>query len=81
MNLRFAVYIKYMGTNLGFEKTCQKCLKRVASTRSRQLYLKEYRGPCGDSFCYASCDMAACKPVDRTVCDECAKAIKKPGSS
>lgn len=65
-------------TKLGFESTCQKCRKRVASTRSREIYTKNYEGPCGDSFCYASCDMSACRPIHVTVCDPCAKLMSHP---
>ena len=60
---------------LGVEFTCQKCKKGALSTRRRSIYTKDYVGPCADSFCYASCDSRACKPVDLTVCDDCAKAL------
>lgn len=62
---------------LGFEFTCQKCRKRVNTTRPRTIYTKDYQGPCGDSFCYASCDMSACKPISVTVCEPCAKELSK----
>jgi hypothetical protein len=62
---------------LGVEKTCQQCLKRKPTTRQRSLYLKNYMGPCGDSFCYAGCDSSSCKPVTMTVCDVCAKKVSK----
>lgn len=30
-----------------------------------------YEGPCGDSFCYASCDLESCRR--EIVCDKCKK--------
>ena len=62
---------------LGFEYTCQRCRKRVDSTRSRTIYTHNYQGPCGDSFCYASCDMDACRPISVTVCESCSKELGK----
>jgi hypothetical protein len=56
-------------------KVCQRCLKERATTRSRSIYTKDYQGPCGDSFCYASCEMSSCRPVDLVACDDCAKAL------
>lgn len=58
---------------------CQKCLRERASTKNRTLYAAEYRGPCGDSFCYASCDSPACRAIDVKVCDECEPKVgRKP---
>jgi hypothetical protein len=62
---------------LGPESTCQSCTKREPSTRHRSLTLKDFIGPCGDSFCYASCDSSSCKPVNMSVCDKCAKELSK----
>jgi len=62
---------------LPLEKTCQKCHKRVDSTHRREIYTKNYTGPCGDSFCFASCDSSSCRPISVTVCDDCAKKISK----
>lgn len=42
---------------------CQSCKKSEKSTRNRSIYGKDYQGPCGDSFCYASCEMSACRSV------------------
>lgn len=58
-------------------KTCQHCKKEDETTRSRTLLLKNYIGPCGDSFCWASCTMSSCKAVEAVVCDNCAKELKK----
>lgn len=58
-------------------KLCHHCGKVKDSTRRRNLYTKAYQGPCGDSFCYASCDLEECRPVDVTVCNECEVIIKK----
>jgi len=62
---------------LGFEYTCQKCKKRVGSTRPREIYTKNYRGPCADSFCYASCDLSTCRPIHVTVCDGCKTKLSR----
>jgi hypothetical protein len=62
---------------LDFTHTCQKCKKRHASTRRREVYTKNYMGPCGDSFCYASCESSSCRPINITVCDPCAKKLSR----
>ncbi len=62
---------------LSFEYTCQKCKKRDKSVYQKTLYTKNYQGPCGDSFCYASCTMSACRPITATVCDKCEKELRK----
>ena len=62
---------------LSVEHTCQNCKKRVASTCRREIYTKDYIGPCGDSFCYASCDMSTCRPIVVDVCDTCAVKLSK----
>ncbi len=62
---------------LSFEMTCQKCRKRVESTRSREIHTKDYQGPCADSFCYASCDSTSCRPIRVTVCDACEKLLAR----
>ncbi len=62
-------------------KVCQNCKEEKNSTRSRSIYTKLYQGPCGDSFCYASCDMETCRPITATVCDECHDEIKNNGSN
>jgi len=64
--------------NLGIKYTCQKCRKRRTTTRTRSIYTKDYTGPCGDSFCYASCDSSSCRPVEVVVCDPCAALMAKP---
>lgn len=64
-------------TTLTWRNRCQKCKKLVESTRHRTVYTKNYVGSCGDSFCYASCDMETCKPITATICDDCNKAIAK----
>jgi len=64
-------------SKLGWDKKCQKCGKRKESTRHRSVYTKNYQGPCGDSFCYASCDSSSCRPINVTICDECTKEISK----
>lgn len=56
---------------------CSNCEKRKPNAWYREVYLKNYIGPCGDSFCYASCDMAACRPVRVVLCDVCTKKVSK----
>jgi hypothetical protein len=43
----------------------------------RSYYAKEYMGPCGDSFCYASCDMSTCREQHATLCDKHLKALSR----
>ena len=62
-------------------KFCQNCKMDRPTTRNRSIYTKSYTGPCGDSFCYASCDSPSCRAVSLTICDDCAKALAKPGTS
>jgi hypothetical protein len=57
------------------QQVCHECGKVRESTRKRTMYTKNYEGPCGDSFCYATCDMDACRPVSKTVCDKCADKL------
>lgn len=59
------------------QKVCQACKKEKDSTRSRTFYSKSYMGPCGDSFCYASCDMDTCHATTMTICDDCEKKLAK----
>lgn len=56
-------------------KLCHECgnLKGVR----REVYTKNYMGPCGDSFCYASCDMSACRPQKMQICDGCLPGVSK----
>lgn len=58
-------------------KVCHGCGKVKDSVRNRNFYTKNYQGPCGDSFCYASCDMDACRPVTKRICEECEKEQKQ----
>lgn len=59
------------------DKVCRECGKVSDTTRSHTFYSKNFVGPCGDSFCYASCDMDACHPVTKTICDKCLKKLSK----
>lgn len=43
----------------------------------RNYYAKDYRGPCGDSFCYASCDMSACHEQSAILCDKHYKQLSR----
>ena len=60
---------------MGISNVCQNCKKEHPSTRSRSVYTKNYRGSCRDSFCFASCDLEACRPLQVTVCDACAQQL------
>ena len=58
-------------------RLCHEC-GVVKSTVWRREYLsKNYQGPCGDSFCYASCDMEACRPVTKQICVNCLNKLAK----
>ncbi len=59
------------------DRVCHNCGKVKDDTRSRTFYAKNYMGPCGDSFCYASCDMDTCRPTTKTICDSCEKKLAK----
>lgn len=69
--------VPVVSETLGIEHTCQSCTLRRESTKPRELILENYMGPCGDSFCYASCKSSSCRPVRMTVCDECAKKLRQ----
>ena len=66
-----------MKPKLDISHTCQNCRRRVETTRQREIRTKDYMGPCGDSFCYASCTSPSCVPIHVTVCDDCAKKLAK----
>jgi hypothetical protein len=66
-----------MAGKLDISKVCQNCKKPQDSTMLRTIYTKNYMGPCGDSFCYASCDMSTCHPISVVVCTPCAKELEK----
>ncbi len=63
---------------LTWQNRCQKCGKLRKTTMRRTIKTKLYQGPCGDSFCYASCDMETCHPITVTICDACAALLGKP---
>jgi hypothetical protein len=52
-------------------RVCEACGKVSATVTSHNYTTKNYKGPCGDSFCYATCDLSACKPVTARVCTSC----------
>lgn len=45
-------------------KTCDSCGEEA----QRRLHIPPTQGPCGDSFCYASCNLAACRGRDYDWC-------------
>lgn len=57
---------------------CQLCKKEKETTRTRRFPNLGYSGPCGDSFCYGSCNIDACVTREFTVvaCDECAEQAR-----
>lgn len=62
------------------DKVCRKCGTVQESTRQRTYKSKDYVGPCGDSFCFSSCDMSACHPVTEQICNKCEKKLAKKES-
>jgi hypothetical protein len=61
-------------------RVCHVCGKIKDDVFRRQYTTKNYKGSCGDSFCYASCDMSACHPITVQACGACEKAKKEPAS-
>ena len=59
--------------------TCQICKKEKKDTRERHVKNPDYSGPCGDSFCYHSCDIDACVTREFTMmsCEACSKKFEK----
>lgn len=54
-------------------RLCQGCRTSQPTTRRREGYrVLGFQGPCADSFCYASCDSALCRPITPSLCDTCA---------
>lgn len=58
--------------------TCQVCKQEKKDTFSRLINNPDYQGPCGDSFCYGSCDMDSCTTREFSVfaCESCADLLK-----
>jgi len=59
--------------------TCQICKKEKKDTRERHIKNPDYSGPCGDSFCYRSCDIDSCVTREFTMlsCEACSKKFEK----
>lgn len=64
-----------MAATLDWTQRCQHCGKKHATTKRREVYLKNFVGPCRDSFCYASCDSSACRPVTAALCEPCTEIV------
>jgi hypothetical protein len=64
---------------LHWSKRCQKCGVTDSSVRHRTIYSEGYRGPCADSFCFATCDSPICRPVEAMTCNDCASKLEKKG--
>ncbi len=58
--------------------TCQICKKTKKDTRERRVPNPGYSGPCGDSFCYGSCDIDSCVTREFTMmsCEACSKKFE-----
>lgn len=56
---------------------CQIRGCRSTEAHERSYFAKNYEGPCGDSFCYASCDMSTCKTQTAVLCDKHYKELRK----
>ena len=55
---------------------CQGCGQRGSDVRRiDRIRTKDYMGPCGDSFCYASCDSPSCRDISAILCEECARKL------
>jgi hypothetical protein len=53
------------------DKVCHVCGQVKPDVHRRTYTTTNYQGSCGDSFCYASCDMSACKPITVQACGDC----------
>ena len=53
------------------DKLCHVCGLVKNDVGPRVYKTKNYQGPCGDSFCYMSCDMSACRPISVQACGDC----------
>lgn len=59
-------------------KVCHVCGALDPAVRLRTYYTADYQGPCGDSFCYASCTMTTCRPITLPACETCVARRKAP---
>lgn len=58
---------------------CQRCNSSGYTVHARTFRAKGYKGPCGDSFCYGTCDSPSCKEVSAILCDECELVARTVG--
>lgn len=56
---------------------CQVKGCRSTDTQEYSYYAKNYVGRCGDSFCYPSCDLSACKEQRDWLCKKHYLELKK----
>ena len=55
-------------------KVCHICGEIKSDVHSRSYRTKDFQGSCGDSFCFASCDLTACHGrVSVYACGDCEK--------
>lgn len=64
---------------MSFLKMCQGCGVRGDDVKHRAPRSKEYKGPCGDSFCYATCDSPSCRSIECILCSDCTSKVEKEG--
>lgn len=60
------------------DKLCMVCFKVSDTVKDRRYTTKNYTGPCGDSFCYASCDSTSCRPIYARACLNCETNRRRP---
>lgn len=60
------------------DSVCRLCGKVRGDVAEREYFTANYSGPCGDSFCYHSCDSSSCFPQRGRVCKPCADSHKRP---
>lgn len=69
-----------MARRLEIVVKCQVKGCRSTDAHERSYFAKNYEGPCGDSFCYASCTLSSCKSQRAILCDKHYKELKKDGT-
>ena len=58
-------------------KVCHICGEISDTTRQRSYRGTNFQGSCGDSFCFAGCDMSSCRGVSAIACKTC-EDTKRP---
>jgi len=64
-----------------WHRRCQHCGKLSPTTsHCGRILMPNFQGPCGDSFCYASCTMSSCRPVSGSLCEDCRAELTAAGA-